>query len=399
MSTTSTNNRSIYKRPAELLRSLIRFDTTNPPGNETDCVRYIEKLLGEAGIESTILAKDPLRANLVARLEGAGSAPPLLLYGHLDVVTTSGQEWTHPPFEGKMSQGYVWGRGALDMKGGVAMMLSAFLRLKADGWKPAGDIVFAALSDEEAGGEYGAEYLAANHAHLFDGARYAIGEFGGFPMYFEGKKFYAVQVAEKQICWLKATVRGPGGHGSLPMRRGATAKLGDMLTKLDRSRLPVHITSVSRRMLETISAALDSSVRSPLADILDPGKTNAVLDELGQLSLMLDAMLHNTINANIVRGGEKINVVPSEIAVELDGRLLPGFRPEDLMAEVRDIVGDEIEIELIRHDPAPTEPDMGLFDTLAGILHEADPEGSAVPLLQPGSPNIRLHADEPAPGF
>ena len=171
----STTDPTIYQRPAALLQDLIRFDTTNPPGNEAACVTYIDHLLTEAGIETTRLARDPNRPNLIARLKGQGKAPPLLLYGHVDVVTTVGQQWTHPPFEAREVDGVIWGRGALDMKGGVAMMLAAVLRAKAEGLAPAGDVVLAILSDEECGGDYGAGYLVENHPEQFEGVRYALG--------------------------------------------------------------------------------------------------------------------------------------------------------------------------------------------------------------------------------
>ncbi|MDH5636636.1 MAG: M20/M25/M40 family metallo-hydrolase, partial [Candidatus Bathyarchaeota archaeon] len=180
----SNSKQTIYERPAELLQNLIRFDTTNPPGSEAECVAYINRLLTDAGFKTTLLAKDANRPNLIARLKGQGTAAPFLLYGHVDVVTTANQKWTHPPFEGKVEDGYIWGRGALDMKGGVAMMLAAFLRAKAENLNPAGDVVLAILSDEEGGGEYGAKYLVDNQAKQFEGIRYAIGEFGGFSTHF-----------------------------------------------------------------------------------------------------------------------------------------------------------------------------------------------------------------------
>jgi acetylornithine deacetylase/succinyl-diaminopimelate desuccinylase-like protein len=195
-----------------------------------------------------------MRPNLLARLKGRDEAPSLLLQGHIDVVPVEGQNWQHPPFEGKNVDGWVWGRGALDMKGGVAMMLAAFLRAKAEGLTLPGDVLLLVLSDEEAGGDYGAKYLVEEHAGLFDGVRYALGEFGGFPLYVGGRRFYPIQVAEKQRCFLRAVVRGPGGHGALPMRGGAMAKLARLLKQLDRRRLPVHVTPVARRFLETMAA-------------------------------------------------------------------------------------------------------------------------------------------------
>ena len=157
---TTQNQAPIYQRPIEILQKLVQFDTTNPPGNEAECISYINNLLHKAGIETTLLAKTPQRPNLITRLKGRGEAPPLLLYGHVDVVTTANQQWSHPPFEGKIIDDYIWGRGTLDMKGGVAMMLSAFLRAKDEGLATAGDIVLAILSDEEDGGDFGAKFLA-----------------------------------------------------------------------------------------------------------------------------------------------------------------------------------------------------------------------------------------------
>ena len=381
MSRPFVGNQTIHKRPAELLQNLIRFDTTNPPGNEAQCVRYINSLLTDAGFETIILAKDSNRPNLIARLKGQGIAPPLLLYGHVDVVSTANQNWTHPPFEGKVVDGYVWGRGALDMKGGVAMMLAAFLRTKAEGLIPAGDIVLAILSDEEAGSDYGANYLVENHAEQFEGIRYAIGEFGGFPLYIGKQKFYAIQVADKRFCWMKVILRGPGGHASTPVRGGIMARLAKLLQSLDQQRLPVHITPVARQMLESIAAAVPVPMNSVFQQLLDPALTDAVLDQFGPQGSMFDAMLHNTVNATVVQGGGKINVIPSEIILKLDGRLLPGYTFDNMVAELRPIIGEDAEVEIIRYDHPTPEPDMGLFDTLAGILSKADPGAIPVPLL------------------
>ena len=200
-----------------MLQQLIRFNTTNPPGNERGCIEWIDGGLRDGGYETKILARDPERPNLLARLKGRDEAPSLLLQGHVDVTPVEGQSWQHPPFEGKNVDGWVWGRGALDMKGGIAMMLAAFLKAKAEGLTPPGDILLLVLSDEEAGGDYGAKYLVEEYAGLFAGVRYALGEFGGFPLYVGRRRFYPIQVAEKQRCFLRAVVRGPGGHGALPM--------------------------------------------------------------------------------------------------------------------------------------------------------------------------------------
>jgi acetylornithine deacetylase/succinyl-diaminopimelate desuccinylase-like protein len=380
----SYSNRTIYKRPVEILQNLIRFDTTNPPGNEAECVSYVNRLLSEAGFTITLLAKDPNRPNLITCLKGQGNAPPFLLYGHADVVTTLGQVWTHPPFEGKIVDGCVWGRGALDMKGGVTMMLAAFLRAKAEGLTPSGDVMLAILSDEEGGGDYGAKYLVETHPQLFKGIRYALGEFGGSRFYFGRKKLYPIMVSEKQICWMKAYVRGTGGHGAIPMRGGAMGKLARLLQQLERRRLPVHITSPARQMIESMASALSFPSNLALRQLLNPGRTDLMLRLLGTRGQGLEPLFHNTVNATIVHGGEKINVIPSKIMLELDGRLLPGYSPDDMIAELRQLINNEVALEVVRHDSGPAEPDMGLFDTLAGILREADPGAVPFPMLMPG---------------
>jgi acetylornithine deacetylase/succinyl-diaminopimelate desuccinylase-like protein len=212
----SADERPIYERTVELLQNLIRIDTTNPPGKEAECIIYINELLKEAGFDTAFFAKDESRLNLIARLKGQGKAAPLMLYGHVDVVPTAKQAWTYPPFEAKIADGFIWGRGALDMKGGIAMMLTAVLRAKAEGLSPVGDVLLVILCDEEAGGEYGAKYLVENHSEQFAGIRYAIGEFGGYTAHVGAKKFFPIQIAEKQVCWIKATIRGPGGHALVP---------------------------------------------------------------------------------------------------------------------------------------------------------------------------------------
>jgi len=375
------NEQKIYEHPTELLQNLIRFDTSNPPGNEGRCITYIDELLTKAGIKTTLLSKTPDRPNLIARLKGRGDAPPLLMQGHVDVMPVKNQKWTYPPFEGKKVDGYIWGRGALDMKGGVAMMLAAFLRAKAEKYIPAGDIVFAALCDEEALSNNGAKYLVKHHPEQFEGIRHAIGEFGSFSYNIGRHKFYLIQVAEKQICHIRATISGPGGHGGLHMRGGTMAKLARFLFQLDQKRLPVHITPVVRLLFEGMAAAFPSSSEFDLCQILDPTQTDGILDQLDDVSQIFDPWFHNSINATIVQGGTQFNVIPSEVVVDLDTRILPGISPEEMFSELKDIIDDDVQLELIRHDPGPSEPNMDLFDTLANILRESDPEAIPIPYL------------------
>lgn len=381
----------IYQRPVEILQRLIRFDTTNPPGNEYACVMYLKSLLDDAGIESLILAKDVNRPNLIARLPGRGDAPPLLLYGHVDVVSTKDQPWTRDPFGGELINGEVWGRGALDMKGGVAQMTAAFLRAHAEGTSLPGDVILCIVPDEEVDGIWGARFLCENHKDVFDGVRYALGEFGGYPVHYFGKRFYNIAVGEKQSCSLIANVRGPARHGAIPQQGGAAGKLGKMLSTLDAHRLPVHITPPIQQMIEIVASHLDAPQQSLLLALLDPTRTDTILDQLGESGQEFDALLHNTVNATVFSGGSQVNVTPSLIRVEIDARMLPGMTPDILFSEIYDVIGqDTAEININMFDPGPGEADMGLFDVLSNVLKESDPTAIPIPSIMVGVTDARF---------
>lgn len=385
------SEQDIQERPVELLQHLLRFDTTNPPGAEGECMAWVAELLRGVGCEPRMLADASGRPNVVARLAGRGEAPPLLLQGHVDVVAARG-EWLHAPFAGEVHDGYVWGRGALDMKGGVAMMLAAFMRAALAEAPPPGDLIMCVLADEEAGSDHGAEFLVREHPELFDGVRYSIGEFGGFTTTVAGQRFYPIMVAEKPVCWTRATLRGAAGHGSLAVRGGVMGALGRALAALDERRLPVHVTPVTRAMVEAIAAEVPDPPAGALRQLLDPDLTDGLLDAVGPQGALFDPLLHNTANPTIVHGGEKINVVPDEVSLEIDCRLLPGFGPEELFAELRELTQVEMELEVIRHDGGAGEPDMAMFDLLAGALRELDADARPIPLLLPGATDGRFFA-------
>jgi acetylornithine deacetylase/succinyl-diaminopimelate desuccinylase-like protein len=389
----ATNQTAIYQRPTELLQNLIRFDTTNPPGNEEACIRYINGLLSEAGIDTSLLALDPKRPNLVARLKGEGKSPPLLMYGHVDVVSTETETWRHPPFSGDIAEGYIWGRGALDMKGGVAMMLSAFLRAKAEGISLPGDVILTVVSDEEKGSEFGAKYLVEKHANQFAGVRYAIGEFGGFSFYVGKKVFYPIMVAEKMPIGILLTLRGPTGYPTMTYRGGAMAKLGKVLERLEHAHFPVHVTTPTKLMIQTMSKALPFPSNLVLRQLLNPMLTDRLLKLIGKQVEQFHTLLHNTVNAVELMGADDLARIPDRIGVQLLCVMLPGFTPEDMVAELRSILGKDAELEVnhtLYYDPVPAEPDMGLFNTLAGILREADPSGIPTPLVLPTATDGRI---------
>jgi acetylornithine deacetylase/succinyl-diaminopimelate desuccinylase-like protein len=380
---------AVGRQPVELLRRLIRFKTTNPPGNERDCIKYVEGLCADAGAETALFARDPERPNLVARLPGAGKAPPLMLYGHVDVVTVENQPWTHPPFEGKLVDGWIWGRGALDMKGGVTMMLSAFLRAAA-GESPPGDLIFCALADEEGFGGFGARFMVEQHPEQFAGVKHAIGEFGGFSLELGSRRFYPIQVNEKQLCTLKLRLRGPAGHGAIPVRGGAMALLAQALERLDRKRLPAHVTPSAREMCRAIAERTSLPMKVALRLLTTGVLTNRTLALLGSRSRELDPLFHNTVSPTMLRASEKMNVIPGEVSLICDGRLLPGFGPGDLVSELRGVLPKEVEIEVLDYQPGPSTSDMAMFPLLATVMRELDPDGTAVPLLLTGVTDARF---------
>ncbi len=387
---TSTSTPSV----AELAQALIRFDTSNPPGNEGPLLRWLVELLGAAGVESHLIGRDAARPNLVARIAGRGDAPPLLLYGHVDVVPTAGQTWRHDPFGGDLVDGEIWGRGALDMKGGVAIILATVLRLLERADETAGDLILALTSDEESGGAAGAEYLVVECPELFGGVRYAISEIGGYTQHIAGRRFYPIQVSEKTRCGVRATVRGEGGHPATPMRGAAPGRLAQLLRVLDRQRLPVHITPEVRGMLAAMADGLPTLQRAALRPLLIPRLTNPILRALGHDAADLEPLVRNTaVAVQIHGGGGARNVVPSEIVVDIDGRLLPGFTPEQLLEELEEAAPDVAEYEVVSYAP-PQRPraDLALFGMLADALRGHDPEGRPFPMVNPGITDARFFA-------
>lgn len=377
--------------PVTLLQELIRFDTSNPPGAEGACLEHLGKVLDAAGIEWRLVASEPDRPNLVARLRGRGNVQPLLLYGHVDVVPARAEEWTHPPFGGNLVDSCVWGRGALDMKGGVAMLVATLVQ--ASELELESDIVLALTSDEERGSRLGAKFLVEEHSDLFANVRYALSELGGFTQWVGSRRLYPIQVAEKQRCLIQAVVRGAGGHPSAVVRDTAAAKLGALLKALDQKRLPAHVTREARAMISATAAALPHHERIALRGLLRERAANALFRMLGPAAAPLDAILHNTAVPTVVRGGDSSNVIPTEIVVELDGRVLPGQNPSDLVRELEERVGDLAAFELVDEEPAPpARADLTLYPMLAEIIRRRDPGSTPIPALLPGYTDARYFA-------
>ncbi|WP_169806854.1 M20/M25/M40 family metallo-hydrolase [Actinomadura macra] len=381
--------------PVPLTQRLVRYDTTNPPGDEAACVGYVESIAAGAGLETRVIAADPRRPNLLVRLPGRGDAPPLLLHAHVDVVPTGGQRWTHPPFDGALRDGHVWGRGSLDMKGGLAMMLTAMLRLRAADTPPAGDVLLAVVPDEEAGSAVGAGHLVREHPGLFAGVRHAVGEDGGADLDLGGTvRPHPVVVAEKRACWLRVTLRGPGGHSSRTAPpTSAVRQLTRLLRAIEPGGLEPVVTPAVDRMLRELAAVLDEPLAGAFARLrTDPGDEDA-LNALPEADAQyLRSVLRPSVNATVIEGGTAPNVLPDEISVTLDGRALPGgFGAADFVAELSARTGTELSAEVLVEGEAMPGPEFGTFyDDLVSVLRAADPDGLPVPMMTTASTDARL---------
>ncbi len=375
--------------PIGLLQQLLRFDTSNPPGNEGACIDFVDGLLREAGVSPERVTKETGRPNLVARLPGRGLAPALLFCGHVDVVPADPSVWAHPPFAGEVADGCVWGRGALDMKSGVAMMVWAFLRAARSAAPPSGDLVLALVADEESGGRCGARFLVEERPDLFRGVRHAIGEFGGFPLHLLGRTFYMIQVAEKMPVVLDVVARGPAGHGARPVRGGAMRKLARVLERLETHRLPVHITPVTRQMIEIMADSLPLAGRIAARRLLNPALTDFLLNRLGDAGQIFAPLFRNTVSATMVRGSDRLNVIPSEVHLGLDARILPGYTTEDLLDELRPVLRADAVVSPVTEEVRSVEPDLALFDLLGRLLQDRIPGACPVPYLLPASTDGR----------
>ena len=394
MSTSDTPTEVTAELPSvvELTQRLIRFDTSNPPGQERECALWLKSLLDAHGIENQVLHPDgkPERCSVVARVAGRGEAPPLLLQGHIDVVTIHGQRWSQDPFGGEIVDGNVWGRGAVDMKGGVAMMLHALLRAQHSDVKPPGDLIFAALADEELGGRQGSAYLVHEHAHLFEGVNHALGELGGFTVHLRGKRFYPIMVAEKHICRIRVTFVGDGGHGSQIHRDTAMGRAARALRRMERRHPPFRFVDATRAMLEAITEEMPVRDAMALRMLMKPNTAGVALGLMGdKVARMLEPMLRDTINPTIINGGIQENAVPSEVEVLLDCRLLPGSNQSDIVREVLAVVGEHAEIKVERYEDGPSMVDMSLMPYLSELLETADPGSKAIPFMVAGGTDAK----------
>jgi acetylornithine deacetylase/succinyl-diaminopimelate desuccinylase-like protein len=375
----------------EICRDLLRIDTTNTGDTTTSAgervaAEYVAAKLAEVGLTPEIRESAAGRTSVVARYEGADPGRgALLVHGHLDVVPADASEWSVHPFSGEIKDGYLWGRGAIDMKDFDAMTLAVVRQWRREGRVPPRDLVLAFLADEEAGGRYGAHFMVDNHPELFDGVTEAIGEVGGFSYTVdENLRLYLVETAEKGIEWLRLAARGRPGHGSMINDDNAITALAEAVARLGRHRFPIAMTETVRAFLAQVSEALHLDV-----DLDDP---ELAIAKLGPIATIIGATVRNTANPTKLEAGYKENVIPGRAVATVDCRTLPG-QAGIFEEQLRAVVGPDIEIEYIeRQPPLETTFDGPLVEAMGAALRAEDPAARAVPYMLSGGTDAKAFA-------
>ncbi|MEV0325783.1 hypothetical protein CA850_03595 [Micromonospora echinospora] len=375
----------------DLCRDLLRIDTTNTGDNATSAgerqaAEYVAEKLAEVGVDSTLLESAPGRANLVARIPGADPGRgALLVHGHLDVVPADADEWSVHPFSGEIRDGYLWGRGAIDMKDFDAMVLAVVRHWQRTGVRPPRDIVLCYTADEEAGSDYGAHFLAERHRELFDGCTEAVGEVGGFSYTVDdATRLYLIETAEKGIDWLRLHAKGRPGHGSFVHDDNAVTALAEAVARIGRHRFPLTITPTVRAFLEEVSEVLGVE--------LDPDDPETAIARLGPIANIIGATVRSTANPTRLAAGYKDNVIPGRATATIDCRSLPG-QSEMLEQQLRELVGPGIDIEYVQRQPAlETTFDGALVEAMSAALRAEDPGARPVPYMLSGGTDAKAFA-------
>src|SRR6202011_55792 len=382
----------------DVVSRLIRFDTTNTGDLETtkgeaECAQWVAAQLQEVGYQVEYVESGaPGRGNVFARLAGADrSRGALLIHGHLDVVPAEPADWTVHPFSGAIEDGYVWGRGAVDMKDMVGMMIVVARQFKRAGIVPPRDLVFAFVADEEHGGHYGAQWLVANRPELFAGVTEAIGEVGGFSLTVPRRdggerRLYLIETAEKAMMWMRLTARGRAGHGSMIHDDNAVTAVAEAAARLGRHQFPIVMTDAVEQFLKAVAEETGYSF-----DWNSPDLDGAV-DKLGTIARIVGATLRDTANPTMLKAGYKANVIPATAEAVVDCRVLPGRMPA-FEREVDELIGPNVAREWIVDLPSyETTFDGELLDAMNAALLAADPDARTVPYMMSGGTDAKAFA-------
>ncbi len=372
----------------DLCRDLIRIDTTNfgdreGPG-ERRAAEYVAAKLDEVGIESRLYEAEKGRTSVVAHWGGGpahGRKDALLLHGHLDVVPAAAEDWKVDPFSGEIQDGYVWGRGAVDMKDFDAMLLSVIRDRQRTGRVPERPIVLAFTADEEAGGHKGAQVLVEDHAEEFEGVTEAVGEVGGFSTTIRGQRLYLIEAAEKGMAWMRLTARGRAGHGSMINRDNAVTELAAAVARIGAHDWPLRLTPAMKTLLASVAELAGTEAT--------PENAEALVEEFGGAARMLGAVIRNTTNPTMLDAGYKVNVIPGEASAQVDGRFLPGFEDE-FFNTLAELCGEQITIDWVSKQPAwETQYDGDLVEAMTRSLLAEDPDARVAPYLMSGGTDAK----------
>jgi len=383
----------------DLLRNLIRIDTTNPPGNEIEAAEYVAKTLEKEKFDCEVLESKPGRGSLVTRLQGSEGKPSILLLSHLDVVAANPGEWSVDPFEGVVKDGYVWGRGAFDMKSMTAIEVMALKLLKRQGKKLKGDVVLAATADEEKGGEQGAGWLTRNHPEKIM-ADFVLNEGGGLAVPVNGKNIFTVQTAEKGMLWLKISARGTPGHGSIPgAADNAIMRVNRIVSILGSHNTSIILIPTVADYLSKITSEDKTDFRELKSILKKPNEADRVLDEFARKDKFfaeeLRAKLKMTLAATMIKGGVKENIIPSECEVVFDCRILPGQTISEAMELIHELL-EEVDLEKLKFEtinasePSESPLHTQLYDQIIEVLKDFDPTCSVAPDIITGGTDSRF---------
>jgi acetylornithine deacetylase/succinyl-diaminopimelate desuccinylase-like protein len=370
----------------ELCRELIRIDTSNygsdeGPG-ERKAAEYVATLLDEVGIESRLYESEAGRTSVVAQWGGSASdRGGLLLHGHLDVVPAAAEDWRVDPFSGEVQDGYVWGRGAVDMKDFDAMLLAVVRARQRAGRVPERPITLCFTADEEAGGHLGAQVLVEQHAEELEGCTEAVGEVGGFSATIRGRRVYLIEAAEKGMAWMRLTARGRAGHGSMINHENAVTSLAAAVARIGAHEWPVRLTPAMRTLLASVGELAGTEAT--------PENAEALVEEFGGAARMMGAVIRNTCNPTMLGAGYKVNVIPTEASAHIDGRFLPGYEDE-FFATLAELVGEDISIDYVSNQPPWETPyDGDLVDAMTRSILAEDDEAIVAPYLMSGGTDAK----------
>lgn len=374
---------------AELCARLIRFDTSNRGSGDAEGEREIAELIADRlssdGFAPVVLESAPRRTNVVVRIPGTDPlAPALLVHGHLDVVPAEASSWAFAPFAGDVHDGYVRGRGAVDMKDMCATVLTVLRGWARTGRRPTRDVVVAFVADEEDGGAYGARWLAAEHPGLFEGCVAGISESGGYTVAVNGTRLYPIGTAERGTMHLRVTAHGRAGHGSRPNPDNAVVALAEALARVAAHRWPVQLTPAVDAFLTQSCAAVGVAY--------DRDDVDATLARLGKVGAMAAAVVRPSVTPTVLRAGYKVNVIPETATADLDTRLLPGGA-DQVLAELDGLLGPRVTREFLRRDEAISAPmESPWFDAMAAALRAEDPDAVVVPYCMGGGTDAKAFA-------